>query len=118
MILHEKLGLKEGMSTHFSHAPVKYFEALGGNVYSHRPDDDGTYDFIHAFFTEKEQLVASAQILTSKLADDGILWISYPSNSQELTERIVSEVLSTTGMISRETIEIIDNWLATKFVLA
>ena len=27
--LKDKLGLKEGMSSHFSHAPVEYFEELG-----------------------------------------------------------------------------------------
>lgn len=113
--LKNKLGLKEGMSTHFSHAPIEYFEALGGNVYSHRPDDDGAYDFIHAFFTEKEQLVASSQILTSKLADNGTLWISFPSNSSELTEEGVVEAMSSTDVVNKETIDVIDNWLGTRF---
>ena len=48
--LKDKLGLKEGMSSHFSHAPVEYFEELGLRAAPNRgADEDGVYDFIHAF---------------------------------------------------------------------
>jgi hypothetical protein len=116
--LKRELGLKAGMRTHFSHAPVEYFERLGVRAAPNRgADGDGVYEFIHAFFTEKEQLVASAHILTSKLTDDGILWISYPINSTELTSKDVNEVLKPIGLVEKETIEVINNWLGTKFVL-
>jgi len=76
--LPEKLGLKDGMSTFFSHAPTEYFEALGQRHLTFRPDDDGVFEFIHAFFTDKVQLEASSSILVSKLADNGMLWVSWP----------------------------------------
>lgn len=78
------LGLKPGMTTYFAHAPAEYFDLLGHRTYTHRPDEDGTYQFIHAFFTEKDQLEASFGIFASKLADDGIFWVSIPISTLEI----------------------------------
>lgn len=118
--LKEKLGLKDGMSTHFSHSPSEYFEALGGNVYSHRPDDDGAYDFIHAFFTEKEQLFASSQILVSKLADNGMLWISWPKPSSgvktDIIEQDLRDILLPLGVVDTKVCAVTDVWSGLKFV--
>ncbi len=120
--LKEKLGLGEGMSTHFSHAPVEYFEALGGSVYSHRPDDDGTYDFMHAFFTELEQMISSSHILASKLSDDGMLWISWPnqkSNAKtDITEEEVKNVFTAIGLLEDKTCDVLEDLAGIRFVWA
>lgn len=111
------LGLKPGMTTYFAHAPAEYFDLLGHRTYTHRPDEDGTYQFIHAFFTERSQLEASLGILASKLADDGLFWISVPKSSQELSKESI-EVLANQYSIhfSRETD--FANWLGFQFVVA
>jgi hypothetical protein len=104
------LGLELGMSTYFAHAPNEYFEALGHRTFTHRPDDDGMYDFIHAFFTEKEQLEASAGILLSKLADDGVLWISWPKQGSTINEDLIEQSIKGLQAGIRETISITNAW--------
>jgi hypothetical protein len=114
--LSEILGLKSGMSTYFAHAPAEYFDLLGHKTYTYRPDEDGTYQFIHAFFAEKDQLEASFGILASKLADDGVLWISTPKNSSDIDKNIVLELASLNNL--KESIEAeFADWLAFQFVV-
>ncbi len=109
------LGLKPGMSTYFAHAPNEYFDALGHRTFTHRPDDDGMYDFIHAFFSEREQLEASAGILVSKLADDGMLWISWPKQGSDIDETIVREVASLHAIQSEECVSVTDAWYGIRY---
>lgn len=118
--LKDKLGLKDGMSTYFGHAPSEYFEALGHRTQTHRPDDDGMFEFIHSFFTEREQLVSSAPILVSKLADDGILWISWPIDTgglkTDVTAQDVKDIFIALGVGNIDACSITDNWVGIKFV--
>lgn len=118
--LRAELGLKPGMSTYFSHAPAEYFNLIGHHTYTHRPDDDGTYEFMHAFFKSKTDLEASAWVLTSKLADDGVLWVSWPSipseNENSLTEQIIRETLSRHGVVDTKSCRLDNYWSALKFV--
>ncbi len=118
--LKRTLGLKEGMSTYFGHAPNEYFEALGHRTQTHRPDDDGMFEFIHSFFTEKAQLESSSSILVSKLADDGILWISWPAGADgaktDITEQDVKDIFLPLGVVDVDSCKVTDNWKAIKFV--
>ena len=114
--LSEILGLKSGMSTYFAHAPAEYFNWLNIKTFTHRPDDDGTYQFIHAFFTEKDQLEASFGILASKLSDDGVLWISIPKNSSDIDKNTVLELANLNNLKESKEAEFTD-WLAFQFVV-
>lgn len=114
--LAEILGLKPGMSTYFAHAPKEYFDLLGHKTYTHRPDDDGTYQFIHGFFTEKDRLEASFGILASKLADDGVLWLSTPKNTTDIDVKNMTELADNNGLkLIKETT--FSEWLAYQFVV-
>lgn len=115
--LSETLGLKSGISTYFAHAPAEYFDLLGHKTYTYRPDEDGTYQFIHAFFTEKDQLEASFGILASKLADDGVLWISTPKDSLEINTNTFTELANQNNLKESKKTEFAD-WLAFQFVVA
>lgn len=115
--LAEELGLRPGMSTYFAHAPAEYFELLGHKTYTYRPDEDGAYQFIHAFFTEKEQLEASFGILASKLADDGALWISIPGDSSTIDKNLVYSSAEQ-NFLKLNTETKFANWVAYKFVVA
>lgn len=118
--LKEKLGLADGMSTFFSHAPTEYFEALGQRHLTHRPDDDGVFDFIHAFFTDKAQLEASGSILTSKLADKGMLWVSWPKKTSgvktDIAEQDLRDVFLPLGVVDNKVCSVTDVWSGLKFV--
>lgn len=118
--LKEKLGFDPGMSTYFAHAPAEYFDQLGHRTYTHRPDDDGTYQFIHAFFTKKEDLEASAWVLTSKLADDGMLWVSWPKKASgaesDISEQDLRDTLLPQGVVDVKVCSVTDVWSGLKFV--
>lgn len=118
--LKDKLGLKDEMSTFFSHAPSEYFEALGERHAAFRPDDDGVFDFIHAFFSEKDQLQASAGVLTSKLADKGMLWVSWPKQTSgvktDLTEQDLRDALLPLDVVDVKVCAVTDVWSGLKFV--
>lgn len=115
--LSEILGLKPEMSTYFAHAPAEYFDLLGHKTFTYRPDEDGTYQFIHAFFTERDQLEASFGILASKLADDGVLWISTPKSSTDINKNTVLELASLNNLKLSKDAEFSD-WLAFQFVVS
>jgi len=113
----DELGLKPEMTTYFAHAPADYFDLLGIRTYTHRPDEDGTYQFIHAFFTEKEQLEASFGILASKLADDGILWVSTPKENIEITKDLINSIALNNYLKPTQELSF-SNWHAYQFVVA
>lgn len=118
--LKQKLGLREGMSTYFLKAPSEYFTLIGKKP---QPYDDvfGEYDFIHAFFTEKDAMYNFAELLVAKLADDGILWVSWPKSSQnnvqtDITEQDLREAFLPHGVVDVKVCSINDTWSALKFV--
>ena len=118
--LKDKLGLKEGMSSHFSHAPVEYFEELGLRAAPNRgADEDGVYDFIHAFL-RKSSAEASSHILVSKLAEGGFLWVSWPKQTSgvktDITEQDLRDVLLPLGVVDNKVCAVSDIWSGLKFV--
>lgn len=112
--LKDILGLKDGMSTYFAHAPAEYFELIGHKTFAYRPDEDGTYQFIHAFFTEKEQLEASFGILASKLADDGILWVSVPTENSDIDRKFINSLAENNYLKPNKDCQF-ENWQAYQF---
>lgn len=115
--LAETLGLKEGMTTYFAHAPAEYFELLEHRTYTHRPDEDGTFQFIHAFFIEKDQLEASIGILASKLADDGVLWVSFPKENSTIYKELIFAMAKQYNLKPIKETEF-SSWLACQFAVA
>lgn len=121
-----KLGLTSEMSAFFLRAPAEYFKELN---YKQRPYDDvdGEYDFIHAFYTSKDDLSNYADILTSKLSETGMLWISWPKLSAQkdkslnhgvvdITEQDLRDILLPKGLVDVKVCAVTDVWSGLKFV--
>ncbi len=119
--LKDKLGLKEGMSTLFLKAPADYFSVLNFRQSPYN-DVDGEYDFIHAFYTSKDDLSSYADILLSKLSDNGMLWISWPKLSAQkdissnITEQDLRDILLPRGVVDVKVCAVTDVWSGLKFV--
>ena len=119
--LKNKLGLTDGMSTYFLRAPQEYFKELGFRQAPYN-DNTGEYDFMHAFFTDKDEMSNFADILVSKLAHGGIMWISWPKVSANidkidvLSEAIVKETFSTLNLEVSGERTITKDWLGSKMV--
>ncbi len=119
--LNDKLGLKEGMSTYFLKAPSEYWQVLGSRPQPY-DDVDGEYDFIHAFFTDKEALENFADILSSKLKNSGMMWISWPKVSarkeldSDITEQDLRDIFIPFGLVDVKVCSVTDLWSGLKFV--
>jgi hypothetical protein len=120
-LLKNKLGLTSDMSTYFLRAPQEYFKELG---FRQAPYDDNTgeYDFIHAFFTSKDEMSNFADILVSKLARDGMMWISWPKLSahpdkpSDITEHNLRDVFLPLGIVDVKVCDVTSGWSGLKFV--
>ncbi len=117
----EKLGLSSQMSTYFLRAPQEYWQELG---FKQAPYDDnsGEYEFIHAFFTSKDEMSNFADILISKLAHGGMMWISWPKlsanndNPSDITEQDLRDVFLPLGVVDTKVCNVTDVWSGLKFV--
>jgi hypothetical protein len=119
--LKEKLGLRDDMSTYFLRAPQEYWQELG---FKQAPYDDNTgeYEFIHAFFTLKEEMSNFSDILVSKLSQNGMLWISWPKMSarkdipSDITEQDLRDAFLPLGVVDVKVCAVTEQWSALKFV--
>ena len=115
------LGLHHDMSTYFLRAPQDYWQELG---FKQAPYDDNTgeYDFIHAFFTNKDEMSNFADILISKLSHNGLMWISWPKSSDKLdthaniTEQDIRDTFVPLGMTADGSCNVTNDWLGLKFI--
>jgi hypothetical protein len=118
--LKEKLGLLPDMSTYFLRAPQEYWQEL--NYKQARYNDiHGEYDFIHAFFTSKEVMIEFAEILAGKLSQEGIMWISWPKNTDDsaaadVTIQDVKDVFTSAGLYEDGATSVTNTWSGLKFI--
>jgi hypothetical protein len=118
--LKEKLGLLPDMSTYFLRAPQEYWQEL--NYTQARYNDiHGEYDFIHAFFTSKEEMSNFAEILAGKLSQEGIMWISWPKNTDDsaaadVTIQDVKDVFTSAGLYEDGATSVTNTWSGLKFI--
>lgn len=118
--LRDTLGLTDDMHTYFLRAPSEYWKELGKKP---QPYDDnvGEYEFIHAFFTLKEELSNFADILESKLSVGGFLWISWPKLSakgdirSDILEQDLRDIFLPLGLVDTKVCSVTDDWSGLKF---
>jgi hypothetical protein len=119
--LKDKLGLREDMGTYFMRAPSEYWQELGMRQAPY-DDNSGEYDFIHAFFTSKEEMSNFADILVSKLSLAGMMWVSWVKLSargdipSDITEQDLRDVFLPLGVVDVKVCAVTDQWSGLKFV--
>ncbi len=119
--LKEKLGLEEGMTAYYLRAPQEYWLALNTRQAPY-DDNSGEYEFIHAFFISKDEMSNFADILISKLAHGGMMWISWPKlsahndNPSDITEQDLRDVFLPLGVVDTKVCSVTDVWSGLKFV--
>lgn len=117
-----KLGIKEGMAIATLHAPVAYEDLLGGIPKGARVTTSlrGKMDLIHFFTTSRSELQKSFPRLKTCLAENGILWISWPKGGSgiatDLKENVVREIGLATGLVDVKVCAVDETWSGLKFV--
>jgi hypothetical protein len=118
----QKLGIKPGTRIVVLGAPSSYAALLGdlppgARLLSRLPTRAG---FIHRFVIRSEELRADFTRLARNLADDGILWISWPKKTSgvatDLNENLVRDLGLPLGLVDVKVCAIDEVWSGLKFV--
>jgi hypothetical protein len=89
----DKLGLKPGASAIVVSPPPNYDALVDGAAIKPAASlpKSGSYDFIHVFLRNTNALESVAPKLEARLADDGMIWISWPKKASPLSEDLAED---------------------------
>jgi hypothetical protein len=118
----KKLGIKSGMEVLFVDPPKGYDETLGplpDGVVRHT-SPQANLDFIHVFALRSRQLGLQLPELKSALAQDGMLWISWPKKASkvptDLSDSVVRQMGLDAGLVDVKVAAVDAVWSGLKFV--
>jgi hypothetical protein len=120
--LAEKLGIRPGTSVILLAGPPGYAELLGrlpaGATIRTRLAAEAR--FIHQFARRRTDLETAFPRAARALADDGMVWISWPKKSStlptDLTEDVVRAVGLPLGLVDVKVCAVDETWSGLKFV--
>ncbi len=121
--LAKKLGLKEGQRIKLYHSPEAYtdfFDALPGDFHP-LEDVASEIDFIHYFAVDADRLGRDLPELRKQLSQRGMIWISWPKKSSQvstdLSGNVVREIGLRHGLVDIKVCAVNEVWSALKFVI-
>ena len=110
-----KLLLRPAARAVVVNAPAGYLDVLGIDVNVDEQLGQGPYDFVQAFVTRKDDLLALAPKVRRALAPTGMAWFSYPKAralGTDLNRDIVRLALAPLGLETVSQAAIDDVWSA------
>ncbi len=117
--LHQKLGLKPGMTWAAIHTPGHYNDLVAGAtdvVFI----DGGDADFVHLFCATRSVLEAEINAALARVRPGGMLWISWPKTSSklfvDLTEDQLRDVVLPRQWVDIKVCAVDADWSGLKFV--
>lgn len=120
--LRDKLGIKAGQRISIINPPEGFGELLGElpEGVELRVELEGTLDFIHFFTTQRDELAEKFPALKAALAQNGMLWISWPKGASkiptDLNENTIRNLGLNAGLVDVKVAAIDQNWSGLKFV--
>jgi hypothetical protein len=118
----DKLGIKAGSLVILLAAPEGYERTLGElpTGAGVRRRLAGGAKFIHQFASRRDDLAAAFPRLARALADDGMVWISWPKKTSkvatDLTEDVVRGLGLPLGLVDVKVCAVDETWSGLKFV--
>src|SRR6185503_17559288 len=119
----KKLGFKPAFRVAFVNAPSEFASDLG-----ELPDDiqvlndnlRSPLDLVVLFVTSQRAMKLGFQKLAKKLANNGMLWVSWPKKSSgvatDLSENIIRDIGLDAGLVDVKVCAINEVWSGLKFV--
>ncbi len=110
----QKLLLKSGQRAAVLNAPPSY-QATVQQIPDGQQKLDGTFDFIHVFATQREELLHDGPKWRAALASNGLLWVSYPKGKTvrtDLNRDVVRVTLHEVGLETVTQVSIDEVWSA------
>ena len=127
-----KLGLKPGMRVRLLHPPRGYWKLLGATPESLGiqalflpesgvAEDAGAVDFTHLFATDLHSIRDRFARARDGMAEDGMVWASWPKKSSDTPSEIGrSEVMTAgkaRGLVDIKVCSVDETWSGLKFVI-
>lgn len=121
--LAQKLGIKPGITVVAMNAPANYRRLLGKAAsdvqFSNRSAAES--NFIHLFATRRKELEKQLERLRRKLADTGILWVSWPKKASgvatDVTEDVIRAIALPLGFVDIKVCAVDETWSGLKLVV-
>ena len=118
----EKLGIKEGQRIAILNSPKGYASVLGSlpRMVRQYTRLSAEFDFIQFFGTDHDELEKRFPALKKSVAPSGMLWVSWPKGSSNITstlsENIVRRIGLNNGLVDVKVCAVDDVWSGLKFV--
>jgi len=121
--LPQKLGIKPGLAVVTINAPTNYRRLLGtipeGVTFSDRLKSDSS--FVHVFIKKRSELANRLAVLRDKIAETGIVWVSWPKRSSgvltDVTEDVVRAIALPLGFVDVKVCAIDETWSGLKLMV-
>lgn len=118
--LFQKLGLKPGMTCLPLNPPEHYDALLAGAEGVDFVSGDGPADIVHLFCTDRAVFETQVDAALARVAEKGMLWVSWPKKSSnlfiDLTEDVLREVVLPTGWVDVKVCAVDQDWSGLKFL--
>jgi len=121
--LAQKLGIRPEMAVVLISAPAKYRKLLGRIAGSVEFSDKikNASNFVHIFTKSRGELEKRLAILREKMADTGIVWVSWPKKSSgvatDVTEDVVRGIALPLGFVDVKVCAIDETWSGLKLMV-
>jgi hypothetical protein len=121
--LAKKLGIAEGTVVVALGAPAHYPTLVaplprGARIVRREP---ATPRFVHLFTTSREQLDDALQRLRTRIAPDGIVWVSWPKRTakvaSDITEDTIRALALPLGFVDIKVCAVDETWSGLKLVI-
>jgi hypothetical protein len=121
--LAQKLGIKAGQQVVTLGAPPGYRKLLSPlpDAVSFATNVGPSATFIHLFVLKRAALAKELKRLRKKIADTGILWVSWPKKSSgvntDITEDVIREVCLPLGFVDIKVCAVDETWSGLKLMV-
>jgi hypothetical protein len=121
--LAQKLGITQEMAVVLIRAPANYRKLLGRIASSVEFSDKikNASNFVHIFTKSRGELEKRLAILREKVADTGIVWVSWPKKSSgvrtDVTEDVVRSIALPLGFVDVKVCAIDETWSGLKLMV-
>jgi hypothetical protein len=120
--LPQKLGIKSGMTVVTISEPSNYRKLLGKLdrvTFSNRVMPNS--DFVHFFTISRSEVARRLSILRKRIADGGVVWISWPKKSADVstdvTEDVIRELALPLGFVDIKVCTVDETWSGLKLMI-
>lgn len=119
----QKLGIKPGCTVNTIGAPAEYAALLGGipqDVKLAGAPRKGA-GFVHLFATDRVALAKNLSKLRHEMAEDGLLWVSWPKRTAgvptNISEDVIRELALPLGWVDIKVCAVDETWSGLKLVV-